>query len=66
MTQLTFRKSSYSGGDYNCVEVAIPDGPISYIRDSKDPNGPTLAIDRAAHSAFITAVADGEFDFGLL
>ncbi|MGW2874200.1 DUF397 domain-containing protein [Kitasatospora sp. NPDC001225] len=66
MTQLTFKKSSYSNGDFNCVEVAIPGGPVSYIRDSKDPSGPALAFDRAAHSSFIAAVATGEFDFGLL
>ncbi|MFD0410838.1 DUF397 domain-containing protein [Kitasatospora sp. NPDC058063] len=66
MTQPTFKKSSYSGGDENCVEVAIPGGPVSYIRDSKDPSGPALAFDRAAHSSFIAALATGEFDFGLL
>ncbi|MFJ9843717.1 DUF397 domain-containing protein [Kitasatospora sp. NPDC101155] len=66
MIQLTFKKSSYSGGNQNCVEVAIPGGPVSYIRDSKDPNGPTLAFDRAAHEAFIRAVAAGEFDLGLI
>ncbi|MFF4382607.1 DUF397 domain-containing protein [Kitasatospora sp. NPDC001547] len=66
MTQPAFRKSSYSGGNQNCVEVAMPSGPVSYIRDSKDPSGPALAFDRAAHSAFIAAVAAGEFDFDLL
>ncbi|MGW1173758.1 DUF397 domain-containing protein [Kitasatospora sp. NPDC002543] len=66
MTQPTFKKSSYSAGDDNCVEVAIPDGLAWHIRDSKDPHGPALAFERAAHSSFIAAVADGEFDFGLV
>ncbi|MEU1285814.1 DUF397 domain-containing protein [Kitasatospora sp. NPDC005856] len=66
MTQQIFKKSSYSAGDDNCVEVAIPGGPVSYIRDSKDPYGPALAFGRAAHSSFIAAVATGEFDFDLL
>ncbi|MBV2153402.1 DUF397 domain-containing protein [Kitasatospora sp. SUK 42] len=68
MTQPTFKKSSYSAGDDNCVEVATPggSGSGSRIRDSKDPSGPALAFDRAAHTAFIDAVAAGEFDFGLL
>ncbi|KJS61889.1 DUF397 domain-containing protein [Streptomyces rubellomurinus] len=66
MTRPTFKKSTYSGGDVNCVEIATPSGPSSYIRDSKDPSGPTLAFDRAAHEAFIRAVAAGEFDFGLV
>lgn len=65
-TELVFRKSSYSGGDDNCVEFAMPSGPVSYVRDSKDSSGPALALTAAAHTAFITATAAGEFDFDLL
>ncbi|MGW3044575.1 DUF397 domain-containing protein [Kitasatospora sp. NPDC001159] len=64
--QLTWHKSSRSNDSGNCVEVAIPSGPVSYIRDSKNPSGPALAFDRAAHEAFVRSVAAGEFDFGLL
>ncbi|MGW4897675.1 DUF397 domain-containing protein [Kitasatospora sp. NPDC004240] len=65
--KLAYHKSSYSGGDENCVEIsAVPHNPLAYIRDSKDPDGPALAFTTAAHTAFITAVAQGEFDFGLL
>ncbi|MFE7593823.1 DUF397 domain-containing protein [Kitasatospora sp. NPDC057512] len=60
-----WRKSSHSNESTNCVELALGE-PVSYIRDSKDPSGPALAFDRAAHSSFISAVATGEFDFGLL
>ncbi|MGW3071437.1 DUF397 domain-containing protein [Kitasatospora sp. NPDC001132] len=60
-----WRKSSHSNESTNCVEFAMGE-PVSYIRDSKDPNGPALAFDRVAHAAFIAAVATGEFDFGLL
>ncbi|MEU8514365.1 DUF397 domain-containing protein [Kitasatospora sp. NPDC048722] len=63
---MTFRKSSYSGGDDNCVEVGVAGGPVVLIRDSKDPSGLALVFGREAHSAFIDAVAAGEFDFGLL
>ncbi|MFI9323976.1 DUF397 domain-containing protein [Kitasatospora aureofaciens] len=66
MTRPTFKKSTYSGGDVNCVEVAILDGNSCYIRDSKDPAGPMLEFDRAAHISFVNAVAAGEFDFGLV
>ncbi|MFF2078827.1 DUF397 domain-containing protein [Kitasatospora sp. NPDC058162] len=66
MTHPTFKKSTYSAGDVNCVEVAIPGGPNSYIRDSKDLFGPILVFDRAAHEAFMEAISAGEFDFGLL
>ncbi|MBD0669447.1 DUF397 domain-containing protein [Streptomyces sp. CBMA156] len=61
----SWRKSSHSNESTNCVEFAMGE-PASYIRDSKDPSGPALAFDRSAHSAFIAAVATGEFDFGLL
>ncbi|MFH8382544.1 DUF397 domain-containing protein [Kitasatospora sp. NPDC018058] len=64
--KLTWRKSSRSNDSGNCVEVACLDGSASLIRDSKDPSGPALGFDRAAHEAFINAVSAGEFDFGLL
>ena len=64
-TGFAFRKSTYSGGNENCVECAFLPTEIA-IRDSKDPSGPALAFDQAAHSAFINAVAAGKFDFGLV
>ncbi|WP_316528787.1 DUF397 domain-containing protein [Kitasatospora brasiliensis] len=64
-TAATWRKSSHSNESTNGVEFAMGE-PVSYIRDSKDPSGPALTFDRAAHSAFTDAVAAGEFDFGLL
>ncbi|MFJ9774702.1 DUF397 domain-containing protein [Kitasatospora sp. NPDC101157] len=64
-TGLAFRKSSYSGGNDNCVEFAPLPETVA-VRDSKDPSGPALAFDLAAHEAFINAVAAGEFDFGLV
>ncbi|MFJ9947329.1 DUF397 domain-containing protein [Kitasatospora sp. NPDC091207] len=36
------------------------------MRDSKNPSGPALAFTAAAHTAFVTAVTAGEFDFDLL
>jgi hypothetical protein len=41
----TWRKSSYSSSDPtdNCVEVALSSESAA-VRDSKNPNGPTLAI----------------------
>ncbi len=41
---MRWRKSSYSGGEGNCVEVAaLPDGG-RMVRDSKEPNGPVLCF----------------------
>ncbi|MFF7456756.1 DUF397 domain-containing protein [Kitasatospora sp. NPDC008115] len=65
-TGFQFRKFSYSGGNENCVEYALnlPRGVA--VADSKNPSGPALSFTAAAHQAFITAVATGEFDLGLI
>lgn len=43
MSELVWRKSSRSGSVHNCVEVAMtPDATA--VRDSKDPDGGTLAF----------------------
>ncbi len=50
-------KSSRSGGAAeNCVELALDPGRI---RDSKNPDGPTLAIDIAR---LVVDVKAGRFD----
>jgi hypothetical protein len=58
----TWRKSSHSGKEGNCVELArLPDGIVA-LRNSRDPHGPAL-IHPADHLAgFLMAVKDGEFD----
>ncbi|MFD7413614.1 DUF397 domain-containing protein [Kitasatospora purpeofusca] len=61
-----FHKSSHSGGDDNCVELATEMPHCVAVRDSKDPSGPVLLFEPAAHTAFIAAATAGEFDFGLL
>ncbi|MFF4187855.1 DUF397 domain-containing protein [Streptomyces sp. NPDC001691] len=49
----TWRKSSYSGSDGGeCVEVATHPSAI-HIRDSKDPEGPTLTLNPAAWQGFV-------------
>jgi hypothetical protein len=57
LSAATWIKSSHSddnGG--NCIEVA-PDFPaVVPVRDSKNPHGPVLVIDRAAWAAFVSAV----------
>ncbi|THA69286.1 DUF397 domain-containing protein [Streptomyces sp. A0958] len=50
-------KSSYSGNNGNCVEVAVlPDGGRA-LRDSKNVYGPMLVITADEFSAFLRGVA---------
>jgi hypothetical protein len=39
----------------NCVEVASSGGSV-YVRDSKDPDGPTLRFEKIAWSTFIDSL----------
>ncbi|GAA2436664.1 DUF397 domain-containing protein [Streptomyces sp. NPDC051041] len=52
----TWTKSSYSGGNGACVEVKSPAVTALVVRDSKVPEGPTLAFPAAAWKAFVTSV----------
>ncbi|MEE1798689.1 DUF397 domain-containing protein [Streptomyces sp. JV176] len=56
MMSFQFKKSSYSGGTPDCVEVArnIP-GTVA-VRDSKNQAGPVLLLTPAAWSAFAATV----------
>ena len=52
-----WRKASYSGnGGGSCVEVARNLPRVVVVRDSKDPNGPVLAIEPADWRDFIADV----------
>lgn len=62
LARAAWRKSSYSGGSGNCVEIAdnLP-GAVA-VRDSKNPAGPALIFPPGAWSAFILGAKSGEFD----
>ena len=57
LSTATWIKSSYSddnGGD--CIEVAPHIPAVVPVRDSKNPDGPVLVINRPAWLSFIDAV----------
>ncbi|HYS40285.1 MAG TPA: DUF397 domain-containing protein [Pseudonocardiaceae bacterium] len=53
MSDLTWRKSTYTGGadNANCVELAAQGA----VRDSKNPTGPILSVDITALVAAVKA-----------
>ncbi|MFI0721664.1 DUF397 domain-containing protein [Streptomyces sp. NPDC021224] len=57
-----YRKSSYSGQEGNCVEVAATAGGGRAVRDSKDQAGPSLRFSAEAWGAFLAGARGGEFD----
>ncbi|MEC4015319.1 DUF397 domain-containing protein [Streptomyces sp. H27-D2] len=60
----SWKKSSHSGGNGACVEVAAPVTSAIAVRDSKDPDGPRLTFETGAWSAFVADVSAGNFDLG--
>ncbi|MGI5222378.1 DUF397 domain-containing protein [Nocardia sp. CA-290969] len=54
-------KSSHSGGQTDCVEVAwLNDGQVG-VRDSKDVGGPALAFTHGEWASFAAAIRQGRF-----
>jgi hypothetical protein len=61
MNDRTWRKSSYSSAQGNCVEVCLSGPGAVAVRDSKDQDGPELAVGDQAWSAFVRGVKQEEF-----
>ncbi|WP_227997996.1 DUF397 domain-containing protein [Nocardia australiensis] len=61
-TDAVWRKSTHSGPDGNCVEVAfLVDGKVA-VRDTKNNGyGPVLAFAPGRWDEFLRRVAAGEF-----
>lgn len=49
-----WRKSSHSGGNNECVELAFIGG-VGAIRDSKNPDGPVLVVNVGSLVAAVKA-----------
>ncbi|MCX4591298.1 DUF397 domain-containing protein [Streptomyces sp. NBC_01340] len=58
----TWTKSSYSAGNGACIEVKSPLLAALAVRDSKVPDGPTLAFPANSWNAFVAEVSRGAFD----
>jgi hypothetical protein len=60
-TGFHWTKSSFSGGDNNCVEVAHGAIPAALpVRDSKVPAGPAVVFSDTAWGVFADAVKRGD------
>lgn len=55
-------KSSRSGGDGDCVEVAWLGGGQVGVRDSKNPAGPALVFTPSEWDAFTAGMRGSGFD----
>jgi hypothetical protein len=55
----TWRRSSWSYGSGNCLEVVAPQGVRIDVRDSKDPDGAVLCFASAEWNAFVAGVRSG-------
>jgi hypothetical protein len=62
MTELQWRKSSYSGDNGACIEIAeIPTNAVK-VRDTKDTDGPQLDFTSPAWLGFIADVRTDHFN----
>jgi hypothetical protein len=62
LSNMTWRKSSYSNSNGGaCVEIGTG-GPAVAVRDSKNPDGPKLVLRPDEWRSFLADVKSGEFD----
>ena len=59
LSGVAWRKSSFSGNNGTCVEVADLVGAVA-VRDSKDPGGLVLRFPAEVWSEFVVAVKSGQ------
>ncbi|CAN3982305.1 DUF397 domain-containing protein [Kitasatospora purpeofusca] len=58
--QLNWQKSTFSGEDADCVEIAA-DSDLIHIRESDDPSA-VITITKAKLAAWLQGAKAGEFD----
>lgn len=55
LSRALWRKSTYSGGNGSCVEIADV-GSVAAVRDSKDRNGPKLIFAAYEWRSFLDGI----------
>jgi hypothetical protein len=60
LDQAGWRKSSYSGTQGNCVELAVNAPAAVAVRDSKNPAGPQLTFTAAGWRTFVMSLQNGK------
>ena len=59
LLRVLWRKSTYSGGNGSCVEIADL-GTAAAVRDSKDRNGPKLIFAAGDWRTFVDSIKTGK------
>lgn len=60
LAKAVWRRSTHSSPTgQNCVQVAVNLGGVVAVRDSKDPEGGKLIVQRSVWSAFVDEVRAG-------
>lgn len=62
LTAAVWFKSTRSGPDQDCVEVAHLDGGSVGVRDSKDPTGPALVFTPGEWDTFTASLGSSAFE----
>jgi hypothetical protein len=59
---MRWRKSTFSKGDGDCVELGTDEGPAVLVRNSNHPDRGTMTLGSPAVAAFVAACRAGEYD----